>query len=92
MRFYNQQHQFYCGVDLHAKTLHLCVLDQAGEILRHRGIRARPQDFGQSGSDSGFGIQPQRLFNRGHLPRHISVRFGGTFPVGDQVRCAIRMR
>ena len=45
MRFYNQQHPFYCGVDLHAKTLHLCVLDQAGEIVRHRGIRARPQDF-----------------------------------------------
>ena len=45
MRFYNQQHPFYCGVDLHAKTLHLCVLDQAGEIVRHRGIQARPQDF-----------------------------------------------
>jgi transposase len=45
MRFYNQQHPFYCGVDLHAKTLHLCVLDQAGEIVRHRGIRARPEDF-----------------------------------------------
>ncbi len=44
-RFYNQQHPFYCGVDLHAKTLHLCVLDQAGEIQRHRGIRARPRDF-----------------------------------------------
>ena len=45
MRFYNQQHQFYCGVDLHAKTMHLCVLDQAGQIQRPRGIRARPQDF-----------------------------------------------
>ena len=24
MRFYNQQHRFYCGVDLHARTLSLC--------------------------------------------------------------------
>ena len=30
MRFYNQQHQFYCGVDLHARTMYLCVLDAAG--------------------------------------------------------------
>jgi hypothetical protein len=45
MRFYKQQHQFHCGVDLHAKTLHLCVLDQAGDIVRHRGIKARPKDF-----------------------------------------------
>jgi len=40
MRFYNQQHPFYCGVDLHAKTMHLRVLDQAGEIQRHRGIQS----------------------------------------------------
>lgn len=45
MRFYTQQHPFYCGIDLHAKTIHLCVLDQHGEILRHRGIKARPKDF-----------------------------------------------
>jgi hypothetical protein len=25
MRFYNQQHRFYCGVDLHARTMYLCV-------------------------------------------------------------------
>ncbi len=27
MRFYNQQHRFYCGVDLHARTMSLCILD-----------------------------------------------------------------
>src|SRR6266487_2403744 len=30
MRFYNGQHRFYCGVDLHTKTLSLCVLDAEG--------------------------------------------------------------
>ena len=28
MRFYTQQHTHYCGVDLHTKTMFLCVLDQ----------------------------------------------------------------
>jgi hypothetical protein len=30
MRTYNTQHAFYCGVDLHARTLYIHVLDQAG--------------------------------------------------------------
>jgi hypothetical protein len=33
MRFYNQAHGFYCGVDLHARTMYLCILDQAGTIV-----------------------------------------------------------
>jgi hypothetical protein len=32
MRFYAQQHRFYCGVDLHTRTLSMCVLDTAGAI------------------------------------------------------------
>jgi transposase len=32
MRFYTGQHQFYCGIDLHTRTLSLCVLDAAGAI------------------------------------------------------------
>jgi hypothetical protein len=30
MRFYNQTHRYYCGVDLHARTMYLCILDSAG--------------------------------------------------------------
>ena len=26
MRFYNNQHRFYCGIDLHARLLAVCVL------------------------------------------------------------------
>ncbi len=36
MRFYNQPHAFYCGVDLHARTMYLCILDQAGRIVLHQ--------------------------------------------------------
>jgi len=45
MRFYNQQHRFYCGVDLHARTLSLCVLDAAGSIVLQRTIDASPDAF-----------------------------------------------
>lgn len=45
MRFYNVQHQFYCGIDLHAKTMHVCLVNQAGEILVHRNIKTNPGEF-----------------------------------------------
>jgi len=43
MRFSTQQHPFYCGIDLHARTMHLCILDQAGETLLHRHMTATPE-------------------------------------------------
>ena len=38
MRFYTQQHRYYCGIDLHARSLYLCILDQAGKTLVHRKL------------------------------------------------------
>ena len=45
MRFYNQQHRFYAGVDLHARTLSLCVLDDQGGTRLERTIAAHPDAF-----------------------------------------------
>ena len=45
MRFYTKQHKFYCGVDLHAKTMYLRILDQEGEIKLQRDIRTDPEIF-----------------------------------------------
>jgi len=42
MRFYSQQHRFYCGIDLHARTMHVCVLDQAGSVIFDKNLPARP--------------------------------------------------
>ena len=42
MRFYTTQHQYYCGIDLHARSMFLCIMDRAGEILLHRNYRAEP--------------------------------------------------
>lgn len=41
MRFYNSQHLFYCGVDLHAKTLHVCVVDSQGEKRLHKNFQCK---------------------------------------------------
>src|SRR5262245_27184251 len=45
MNFYSKQHAFYCGVDLHARTLYLCILSQAGDKLLHRELPAEPVAF-----------------------------------------------
>jgi hypothetical protein len=31
MRFYTSQHQFYCGIDLHARTMYICIMEQSGD-------------------------------------------------------------
>jgi transposase len=48
MRFYTQQHKFYCGIDLHARTMYVCILNQAGDILLHRDMKASPEPFLQA--------------------------------------------
>jgi transposase len=45
MRFYTGHHRFYCGVDLHARTLARHVLDAAGETAL---AKASPQAFLQA--------------------------------------------
>ena len=42
MKFYTQMHKHYCGIDLHARCLYVCILDQDGNILVHRNIKADP--------------------------------------------------
>ena len=45
MRFYTKPHKFYCGIDLHARSMYLCILNQEGEILLHRNMPAGPEPF-----------------------------------------------
>jgi transposase len=42
MRFYIKQHAYYCGIDLHARSMYLCVLDQTGTVVLHRNMPADP--------------------------------------------------
>jgi transposase len=42
MRCYSKQHRYYCGIDLHARTMYVCILDQGGESLLHRHMKTSP--------------------------------------------------
>jgi transposase len=48
MRFYIQEHRFYAGVDLHTRTLHLCILDHTGAVVYDRNLPCRPDAFLQA--------------------------------------------
>src|SRR5437763_2260699 len=45
MRFYDRQHRFYAGIDLHARTMHLCVLDATGAVVFDNNLACRPDAF-----------------------------------------------
>jgi transposase len=45
MKFYTKEHKFYCGIDLHTRSIYICILDCHGEILLHRKISAKPAIF-----------------------------------------------
>lgn len=40
MRFYTKTHPFYCGIDLHARSLYVCIMDQESKVLIHKEISA----------------------------------------------------
>jgi len=49
MRFYTGQHRYYCGIDLHARTMYLCILEhETGKVLLHRNLRCEPERFLQA--------------------------------------------
>lgn len=46
MNFYQVQHGFYGGIDLHAKNFYVCIVDQSGNKLLHRNFKnAKPDEF-----------------------------------------------
>ena len=45
MRYLSQTAASYVGVDLHASTLFVCVLDAAGAVRLSRNLPAKPEPF-----------------------------------------------
>ncbi len=45
MRFYTKQHKHYCGIDLHTTKMYLCILNQQGNVLFHKNMKANPDNF-----------------------------------------------
>lgn len=45
MKLYTKQRRFYCGIDLHARQMYVCILSQDGEIVFHKNMPAAPEPF-----------------------------------------------
>jgi len=45
MRFYTMRHKHTCGIDLHARTMYLCILDAEGNVLLHRDMPTDAEAF-----------------------------------------------
>ena len=45
MKFYTTFHQYYCGIDLHARLLYVCILDERGKKVLHKKIKADPHQL-----------------------------------------------
>ena len=45
MRFYNLAHSYYGGVDLHARTMFIHILDHQGQTVFERNLAAEPGAF-----------------------------------------------
>jgi transposase len=45
MRFSTTPHPFSCGLDLHARTMYVCIRAQSGEIVLHRHMETAPETF-----------------------------------------------
>jgi hypothetical protein len=45
MRFYKNAHTFYAGIDLHARTLYLCITDAEGNKRLHRELKCQVDEL-----------------------------------------------
>lgn len=45
MRLCNQQHKYYCGIDLHARKMYVCIINQQGKVKVHKNIKTDPELF-----------------------------------------------
>ncbi len=45
MRFYTHEHQHYCGVDLHVRSMYVYILDQRDNVILHKNMPACPEPF-----------------------------------------------
>ena len=45
MRLYTKEHKYYCGIDLHTRTMYVCIIDQKGQVLVHKNIKTNPDSL-----------------------------------------------
>jgi hypothetical protein len=45
MRFYTRVHEADGGVDLHARSMYVCIVNRDGELLLHRQMPTTPESL-----------------------------------------------
>ena len=45
MNVYTGTHSYYCGIGLHARSMHVCILDGNGKNVLHKNIPCTPDRF-----------------------------------------------
>jgi hypothetical protein len=45
MRFYTTKYLYYCGVDLDARSMFICIIDNRGNTVAHKNISTDPDWF-----------------------------------------------
>ena len=63
-RFYTTQHPLYCGIDLHARMMDVCILDQSGASLVQRKMKTDPETFlkALAPDRQGIGVAVEWMF------------------------------
>lgn len=51
MNYYKDKHKHSCGIDLHSKTMYLCLLNESGETVLHKNIKSKPDAFLEAVAD-----------------------------------------
>ncbi len=47
MNYYNITHLHYCGIDLHTRSLYVCIINNEGKNLLHKAISSHPETLYQ---------------------------------------------
>jgi hypothetical protein len=48
MKFYVKQHEYYYGIDLYARTMHICIIDKEGAIVKQKTLTLVLKSFYKS--------------------------------------------
>ena len=48
MQFYKEQHNYYCGIDLHARSMYICILDSKSNVKFHKDLKTSPEALKQA--------------------------------------------
>ena len=67
MNFYNNMHPYYCGIDLHARLLYVCIIDNTGLILVH-ALYMKAIHGGKAKNDKIDSFKIAKLIRGGNFP------------------------